>query len=190
VITTLSGPTLETERLLLRVPGECDFDGWAALMAHPEATRFLGGPQERAAAWRGMAAMVGAWVLRGFGPFSVVDKASGRWAGRVGPWRPEGWPGTEIAWSIAPDFQRRGFATEAAAATIDWAFDVLGWSEVVHCIAPGNVASIAVARRLGAERLRRGVILPPSGTRVDLYGQSMTAWRRRRGGERHGHAPS
>ena len=57
-----------------------------------EAAHFIGGPVSRAVAWRGMATIVGCWLLRGHGFFSVIDKATGRWAGRVGPWQPEGWP--------------------------------------------------------------------------------------------------
>lgn len=39
----------------------------------------------------------GAWTIRGFSMFSVIEKDSGQWIGRLGPWQPEGWPGTEVA---------------------------------------------------------------------------------------------
>jgi RimJ/RimL family protein N-acetyltransferase len=174
------GPVLETERLLLRLPEERDFDAWAAFMADPEASRFVGGVQSRAAAWRGFAAVVGCWTLRGCGFFSVIDKASGRWAGRVGPWHPEGWPGTEVAWGIAPEFQRRGYGAEAAASAMDFAFDSLGWSEIVHCIEPQNVASIALASKLGSRLLRREIDLQPFDIDVDVYGQSREEWAKNR----------
>ena len=146
-------------------------------MAHPEASRFVGGVQSRAAAWRGMATIVGSWTLRGHGFFSVIDKATGRWAGRVGPWYPEDWPGPEIAWSIAPEFQRRGYAVEAAVAAIDFAFGTLGWPEIVHCIDPENTPSIGVATKLGSRLQRRSVELPPFELKVDVYGQSSLEWR-------------
>jgi RimJ/RimL family protein N-acetyltransferase len=182
MLPTVTAPVLETERLLLRLPQEGDFEPWAAFMADPEATRFLGGPQSRAAAWRGMATIAGCWMLRGCGMFSVIDKESGRWAGRVGPWHPEGWPGPELAWSIAPEFQRRGYAVEAGTAALQFAFDSLGWTDIVHCIAPENVASIGVARKLGSELLRREVDLPPFDRRADIYGQSRAQWSTRRQG--------
>ena len=116
------GTTLETERLILRPPVEADLDGWAALHADEDSARFIGGPLERAAAWRAMAAMTGSWWLRGLGMFSVVEKATGRWIGRLGPWQPEGWPGTEVGWGLRREAWGRGFATEGAAAAIDWAF--------------------------------------------------------------------
>ena len=102
------GPVLETERLILRPPVQADLDGWAEFMADARSARFVGGVQPRAASWRFMATMTGSWALLGFGMFSVIEKASGRWAGRLGPWMPEGWPGTEVGWGVHPAFQGRG----------------------------------------------------------------------------------
>ena len=79
----------------------------------------------------------------------LVDKASGRWLGRAGPWQPEGWPGTEVGWSFLRSAWGKGYAREAAIAAIDWSFDHLGWTEVIHSIAPANTASQALAARLG-----------------------------------------
>ena len=94
------GPTLETERLILRPPVLEDFEGVAELLADEEAARHIGGHMPREAAWRRFLQMPGAWAMQGFAMFSVVDKASGRWLGRAGPWQPEGWPGTEVGWSF------------------------------------------------------------------------------------------
>lgn len=169
-------PVLETERLILRVPEEADLDAWAAFMADPDATRFLGGVQGRAGAWRGLATMVGSWALRGSGFLSVIEKASGQWVGRVGPWHPEEWPGTEVGWGIASAHQRRGYAVEAAAASIDWAFAHLGWTEVIHCIDADNVASRKVAEKLGSRLLRHWPSLQPFDQPVDIWGQSRDEW--------------
>jgi RimJ/RimL family protein N-acetyltransferase len=174
------GPTLETARLLLRPTLGEDFEPWAAFSADEEASRFLGGPQPREAAWRMMCTMAGSWVVRGFGMFSVIEKESGRWVGRLGPWQPEGWPGTEVGWGVAREFWGRGYATEGATAAIDWAFDHLGWTEVIHCIDPGNVNSQAVARRLGSSLLRHAMLPPPISESVDVWGQSREQWRSHR----------
>lgn len=174
------GPTLETARLLLRPTSGEDFEPWAAFSADEEASRFLGGPQPREAAWRMMCTMAGSWVVRGFGMFSVIEKESGRWVGRLGPWQPEGWPGTEVGWGVARQFWGRGYATEGATAAIDWAFDHLGWTEVIHCIDPGNVNSQAVARRLGSSLLRHAMLPPPISESVDVWGQSREQWRSHR----------
>ena len=175
------GPTLETERLILRPPIQKDLDGWAEFMGDEEAARFLGGAQPRAAAWRGMATMTGAWALKGFSMFSVVERASGRWVGRLGPWMPEGWPGTEVGWGVHPAFQGRGYAVEGSTAAIDWAFDHLGWTEVIHCIAPENVPSQRTAAKLGSRCLGPGQLPPPfEAVEVEIWGQSREEWRARR----------
>ena len=140
----------------------------------------MGGKRSRPVAWRAMATMAGSWALRGYGMFSVLERYGGRWVGHVGPWCPDGWPGTEVGWSIARDRWGRGYATEAAAAAIDWAIDTLGWTDIVHTIAAENLPSAAVARRLGS--VNRGPVrLPePFATEtVDLWGQSAEQWRGR-----------
>jgi RimJ/RimL family protein N-acetyltransferase len=173
-----------TPRLLLRPLQMVDFESWAAFMADPEATRFLGGAQPRALAWRGFMTMAGAWHLQGFSMFSVIERSSQRWVGRLGPWMPDGWPGTEVGWGIIRDCWGRGYAVEGATAAIDWAFDELGWSEVIHAIDPTNGASQAVARKLGSELIGTGRLPEPIDTAVEIWGQSRAAWCARRGQRR------
>lgn len=179
-MVTIPIPTLETERLILRAPEPGDFEPWAAFAADAEAARFIGGAQDRIGAWRMMSVMAGAWIVRGYSMFSVVEKASGAWVGRVGPWRPEGWPGTEVGWGIAREHWGKGYAPEAAEAAIDWAFDTLGWTEVIHTIEAANVNSQKVARRLGSAILRQAVLPPPMNVAVDVWGQSREDWMARR----------
>ncbi len=177
----MNGPILFTERLLLRPPLPEDFEGWAAFQADPEATRFVGGAQLRAPAWRSFCAMAGAWQIRGFAMFSMIERDSGRWIGRTGPWQPEGWPGTEVGWGVLPEFAGRGYAYEAAVASMDYAVDVLGWTDIIHTIDPGNLPSIRLAQRLGS--VNRGPTrLPPpyEDFPVDAWGQSGADWKARR----------
>jgi len=100
-----------------------------------------------------------------------------RWVGRLGPWQPEDWPGTEVDWDLAREAWGKGYATEGAAVAMDYAFDVLGWTEVVHTIEPANVASQAVARRLGSTILRQARMPAPFQDSVlDVWGQSREQW--------------
>ena len=169
---------IETPRLTLRLPRVEDLDEWADFCADAETMRFLGGPVSRNGTWREMMSITGAWGLLGFSMFSVVERATGKWVGRVGPWYPDGWPGREIGWGIARGFAGRGFATEAAAASIDYAVATLAWPDVVHLIDPANAASIAVARRLGSVNGGPTRMPPPlDQVRVDAWGQSAGAWR-------------
>jgi len=176
-------PRLETERLVLRPPTAADFEAWAAFAGDGETMRHLGGVQARSVAWRGLCTVSGAWTIEGFSMFSVIEKASGRWVGRLGPWRPVGWPGTEVGWGLAREVWGRGYATEGATAAIDWAFDTLGWTEVIHCIDPANVNSQAVARRLGSRLMREQPLPAPYADQViQVWGQSREQWRARRRG--------
>ena len=146
-------PTIHTERMILRAHVAEDFEPYSEMMADRSVAAFLtmdGEPQSRADAWRSLTMLIGCWTLRGFGMWAVEDRATGRYAGRVGPWQPEGWPGFEIGWGIAPAFQRRGYAVEAAEAAVKWSREVLGMDRILHIIAPNNEPSQAVARRLGA----------------------------------------
>ena len=177
-----TGPILVTERLILRPPAPEDFDGWAAFSADAETMRFLGGVQSRAVAWRGFCTMAGAWQLSGIAMFSLIERGTGTWIGRVGPWQPEGWPGREVGWGVARAYAGRGFAHEAAVASMDYAVDVLGWDDVIHTIAPDNDASIALARRLGSVNRGPGRLPDPMAHQpVDIWGQSAEQWRARRG---------
>jgi RimJ/RimL family protein N-acetyltransferase len=107
------GPTLETARLLLRPPAHEDFDAFAAMAQEEEETmRFIGGVMPRDGAWRLLATLRGAWALLGYSMFSVIEKKSGRWIGRLGPWRPGGeeggWPGPEFGWGPHRGCARQG----------------------------------------------------------------------------------
>ena len=171
---------IETERLILRPPALDDLEPWAAMMTDEETARFIGGVMARSITWRALMTMIGSWHALGFGMFSVIEKSSGRWVGRLGPWYPEGWPGTEIGWAIVRDCWGKGYATEGAIASADWAFDHLSWTEMIHSIAPENVASQHVASKLGSINRGRGSLPEPyRDSVIEIWGQSREQWRAR-----------
>jgi RimJ/RimL family protein N-acetyltransferase len=145
-------PVLETERLILRGFQPGDFEQFADFYG-TDASRFVGGPEPRHATWRRIASYAGGWALRGFGKFAVEEKASGRAVGIVGPWYPEGWPEPEIGYTILPEFQKRGYAAEAAACSLVYAYNELGWTTATSMIFPGNEPSMRLAERLGARQV-------------------------------------
>jgi RimJ/RimL family protein N-acetyltransferase len=146
-------------------------------MADPEAARYVGGVQSRHGAWRGFLTMIGAWQVQGFGMFSVIEKATGRWVGRVGPWHPVDWPGPEVGWTLVRDAWGKGYATEAATAAMDAAFHLLDWDEVIHSIDPANVASQRVAMRLGSTRRGPGRLpVPFDAAPIEIWGQTRKQW--------------
>lgn len=143
-------PVLETERLTLRGWRREDHAPFTAFCADETTGRFLGGTCGPDEAWRRIAGQVGHWVLRGYGAWALEEKASGRWVGYSGLWNPHGWPEPEVMWGLAPGDRGRGYATEAARRARDYAYWQLGWTTLISCIAPDNLASQRVAQRLGA----------------------------------------
>lgn len=146
-------PTLETERLILRPFREADLDAYTAvLQAEPvRASMHFPADVGRAQAWSSMAYFLGQWELRGTGNWALEEKATGAFVGRAGLHRPElaDWPGIEVGWMLHPDRWGRGYATEAGARSIAYAFEQLGAAELFSVILPENHRSMAVARRLG-----------------------------------------
>ncbi len=173
------GPEIETERLILRPPRAEDFPFFCQLMQE-EGARFIGGPLTPPEVWRGVCTLTGAWVISGFSMFSVIEKDTGQWIGRLGPWYPEGWPGTEVGWGILENAQGRGLACEGASATMDYAVETLGWTEIIHNIEAENAPSIALAKRLGSRWLREATAPKPyEHITWQVYGQSADEWRAR-----------
>ncbi len=175
------GAQIETARLLLRTPTLAEFEPWCAMMADEETARYIGGVQAPSVVWRGICTMAGSWALEGFAMFSVFEKSSGDWIGRIGPWHPRQWPGTEVGWTLLKSATGKGYAVEAATASMDYAVDVLGWDDIIHCIDSRNLASQAVAQRLGSTNRGPCRMPPPyQNEPVEVWGQTAAEWRARR----------
>ena len=146
----IAATELETERLRFRMLRESDFPTYEKWCANIEVMRYLGGKTlDRVQAWRHLAQQVGHWVFRGYGYYAVEEKATGNFIGRVGFTNQIGWPGFELGWTIAPEYQGRGYATEAARMLLPYAFDVLDQPHVISLIHPDNSPSRKVAEKLG-----------------------------------------
>ena len=139
---------LTTERLTLRPPAPQDAEAFVAYFG-TDRSKYTGGPMKPRMAWNFFCTEIGHWAIHGFGMFSVTLKGEDRAIGLVGHWYPLGWPEREVGWLLF-EGEGNGFAAEAARATVDHAFDVLGWDTAVSYIDPENVRSIRLAERLGA----------------------------------------
>jgi len=162
-------PTLETERLRLRPFTKSDLDDYAALRADPEVLRYLSGgaePWDRGRSWRHLAFLFGHWLLGDAGMWAVEHKETGAFLGVIGFASPEGWPGFELAWTLARCWWGHGYATEGARAALAYAFTVLEKDHVISLIHPENQASIRVAERIGQR---------PQG-RIDHLGREMLCY--------------
>jgi len=155
---------IESERLLLRVPGAHDADAVAEAMADEEVMRFigLGTTSSFDEARAHVEWMQRAWSEDGFGAFMVVRRADGVTLGHVGlfAWDPRAWrPGIrseigddaeiELGWMLTRGAWGFGYASEAAAAARDWALSEVRPRRLISLIHPQNHRSMRVATKIG-----------------------------------------
>ncbi len=147
----------ETPRLILREWREDDRDWAAAQCACPIVMACLGGPQDRAASDARIDRMIAMQAERGHGFWVMERKADGVPIGTCGlktidaagaPLQGE----LEIGWRIAKECWGQGYAGEAAAATLDFAFRRLGGACVVAITSERNAPSWRLMQRLGMTR--------------------------------------
>lgn len=142
-VFTVSVPRLQTERLVLREYRRDDFDLFAAhCMTHFP-------PADRNTAWRVFSSHAGLWLIHGAGWWAVEDRQTGRLVGNVGAFFREESAVMELGWNTYEAFRGQGFANEAAAAALQYAFEMRHESKVRALIASDNASSIRVAQRLG-----------------------------------------
>ena len=144
----------ETDNLRLCQPASSDLAAYEALFGSPEVEAWLRppplGPFGPTEAREMLHADIGHWRQLEYGPWALVEKDGEGFAGRVGLHRTtvEEAPETELAWTVAPSCQGRGYATEAAREAVELARAV-GLVEVVAMALPANTASRRVAEKIG-----------------------------------------
>jgi RimJ/RimL family protein N-acetyltransferase len=171
---------IETPRLILRPPTLADLNDWVKFTGDENTMQHLGGVHSPSMAWRSLMTAIGSWQANGFAMFSVIEKASQQWIGRIGPWHPLEWPGPEVGWGIHADHWRRGYAFEAAAAAMDWTFNTLHWPNIIHTISAENIASIALAEKLGSRYTRQDQLPEPINMEVGVWQQTHEQWQANR----------
>jgi ribosomal-protein-alanine N-acetyltransferase len=149
----MSGPTLLTERLLLRPWRPEDVPAFAALNRDPQVMAHLPRllTEEESAV---LAARIQADFGRdGWGLFAVEVPGGLAFAGFVGMSRPRFaahfTPCVELGWRLAVEAQGQGYATEAAREVVRYAFGVVGLEALVSFTVPQNLASRRVMEKLG-----------------------------------------
>lgn len=150
-------PTLQTSRLVLRLPVITDFPAYRDFVTSPRA-QGMGGPHDAATAWDWFCNDVAQWSLLGLGGLTVTLK--GKPIGQVAVCHGPNFPEPELGWFLFDAANEgQGYASEAAAALRDWALGPRGLDTVVSYIDPANIASQRLAERLGG-RLDLGAATP------------------------------
>lgn len=146
-------PVLRTARLVLRRWADTDREPLAQMTADPEVMRYRLRTLTRQESDDLIDNSEACFDDNGFGQWAVERTEDHRLIGYIGletgsedmPFRPL----IHIGWHLAVDAWRQGYATEGAAAVLDFAFADLGLSEVVAHTTVRNERSQAVMRRLG-----------------------------------------
>lgn len=153
---------IETPRLVLRRHEARDFEPYAAMWSDAAVVRYIGGIGfSREQAWTRFLRQAGVWQVMGFGFFAIEEKATGAFIGEAGfhELRRDLDPsieGTlEAGWGLMPHAHGKGYASEAVAAALGWAAGRFAAMRTTCIVEPENVASIAVAARLGFREFAR-----------------------------------
>ena len=150
---------LHTSRLSLRQWRESDREPFAALSGDPEVMRYFPSVLSRAESDALVDRCMAAIDERGWGLWAV--ERDGEFLGFTGlaiptfeaDFLPTGEEkAIEVGWRFSRSAWGHGFATEAATAALDFAFDSLGREEVLSFTATVNVRSQRVMERLGMSR--------------------------------------
>jgi len=142
-------PTLHTDRLTMRALTVADFPAYRDAFAS-DHTRHLGGPMTEIQSWATFCKEVAQWPLLGFGVWGVTLSQTDELVGAVGFYGHPYLPETELGWLVLPTAAKQGIGYEAAVAARHWGYSTLKLPTLVSYIAEDNLASIALAEKLGA----------------------------------------
>ena len=145
--------TIETPRLLLRPWRDDDLPAFAALNADSRVMEFFPALKDRAESDASVARFMAHIARHGFGFWAVEVPGVADFVGFVGlkvvDFEARFAPCVEVGWRLAYDHWGRGYATEAANASLDFGFTRLGLEEIVSFTVPANRRSRAVMERIG-----------------------------------------
>ena len=145
-----AAPTLETDRLRLRACRLADFEYFAELYAS-QRSQFADGPISRSTAWTWFAAGAGRWHLTGYGAWAIERREDEVCVGVVSLNYPiEVGYERELGWLLWEAYKGNGYAVEAAFEARRFAFEELGWTDLVSYIHADNDQSIRLVERMGA----------------------------------------
>ena len=170
----LSKDTVETARLLLRVPELADAEALMGIIWDPEVVEqkqvtLHEPPGGLDLALKNTNEMLRQWELRGYGQWSVIERMTGHVIGVVGFYHPtKAWPGVDLGWVLHRSRWGQGFATEAATAALGWIWEHTPVDRIISLIAPDDLRSIRVATKIG-QRFERADVDPVNGESVHVY---------------------
>lgn len=179
--TDLTGPVLNTPRLVLRRWRDDDIEPMAAINADPDVMRWIGtgAVRDLEQTRSGIAAIERQWEASGYGLFAIEERASGDLLGFTGMavpyFLPEVMPAVEIAWRLGRQHWGKGIATEASAAALGFGLIDRGLDRIIAIVQVGNDASERIMTKLGMHAERQ-TIDPATGRPLRVYEITRTGY--------------
>lgn len=169
---------LETERLILRELTEDDFDGLYEILSDEETMKHYPKPFDKE--------KVSSWIqwnqenykTFGFGLWAVVLKENGKLIGDCGITMQtiHGKTKPEIGYHIHKDYQKKGYATEAAIQCKDFIFGKTPFHTVYTYMKYTNEASYSVALKNGMHLIEE--YADPVNYKTRVYAITREEWER------------
>jgi RimJ/RimL family protein N-acetyltransferase len=149
----------ESRRLTFREMSPDDLDDMALLLGDPEVMTYYPRPKTRDEAVQWIEWNRSLYRLHGYGLW-LLTTADGGFVGDCGltPQVVDGVTELEIGYHVLLARQGRGYATEAAAASRDFAREVLGATRLIAIIHPDNRPSQRVAEKIGLRPEKRTTV--------------------------------
>jgi RimJ/RimL family protein N-acetyltransferase len=115
---------------------------------------------------------IASYAKNGFGLYLVVLKETNQSIGMCGLIKRDGLDDVDIGYSFLPRFWSKGYAVEAALATIEYARNVIGLKRLVAITDPANEGSIRVLEKIGL-RFEKMVRLSEDDIDLKLFGTEL-----------------
>jgi RimJ/RimL family protein N-acetyltransferase len=166
-------PPDPTARLTFREMTADDLDQMAALLGDPVVMTYYAHPRDRTESLAWIEWNQRLYREHGFGLWIIEERETGRFVGDCGltPQAVDGLVEIEVGYHVVTALQRRGYATEAAAACRDHARDLVGLDRLIAVIHRDNVASQRVAEKIGLHFERK--TRTRSGQPARVYGGTL-----------------
>jgi RimJ/RimL family protein N-acetyltransferase len=167
-------PVVETERLTLRRLRLDDAAFILGLLNEPSFIQFIGdrGVRTPDDARKYLEdGPLASYARHGFGLWLVSLKADGRPIGICGLLKRDALEDVDVGYALLPAFWSRGYASEAAAASVEYGRRHLDLRRIVAITQADNAASIRVLDKLGLQ-FERPIRLAQDSPEVQLYGRT------------------
>jgi RimJ/RimL family protein N-acetyltransferase len=154
---------LQTERLILRRYVESDAAFILELLNEPSWIRFIGDKNVRTVEDARNYLVKGPMAMYdrvGFGLWHVALKAGGEPIGMCGLIKRDTLEDVDIGFAFLPRYWGKGYAFEAAEATMNYGRDVLKLTRIVAITDPGNESSIKLIERIGLKYVETRNVTP------------------------------